>query len=116
VATGGVCQGSGCDTEKFVAAVNAEALCGFTDWRLPKREELRSIIDYESRNLESSHFPNGRGDSVSAVDYWSATPYTTTSASKPTISNQGDGAWKMFTTGFGSPENKNTPLAVRLVR
>src|SRR3954470_17629731 len=33
-----------CDTEKFIADVNAGAgLCGQTDWRLPSRRELRTI-------------------------------------------------------------------------
>lgn len=42
---GGVCTGSNCDTEAFVAAVNAERLCGFSDWRLPSKDELGSIVD-----------------------------------------------------------------------
>jgi len=42
---GGICTGNSCDTEAFVAAVNAEHLCGFSDWRLPSKDELGSIVD-----------------------------------------------------------------------
>ncbi len=40
------CDQGPCDTHAFVQRVNDEALCGFTDWRLPHREELRGILDY----------------------------------------------------------------------
>lgn len=33
-----------CDTEKYIADVNATALCGSTDWRLPDRLELESLL------------------------------------------------------------------------
>jgi len=33
-----------CDTEKYLADVNATALCGSTDWRLPARIELESLL------------------------------------------------------------------------
>jgi len=66
--------GGGCDTEKYVAAVNVAGLCGFNDWRLPRKEALRSIIDYSSARMtiDTSYFPNTvryRGR------YWSASPY-----------------------------------------
>ena len=32
----------------FKNAVNADALCGATDWRLPETDELQSIADYSS--------------------------------------------------------------------
>jgi hypothetical protein len=33
-----------CDTEKYVADVNAATLCGNNDWRLPNSEELNTIV------------------------------------------------------------------------
>ena len=44
--TNGVCiPSTNCDTEKFVADVNAMGLCGATDWRLPTVDELQSLVD-----------------------------------------------------------------------
>lgn len=34
------------NTYDFIQKVNAKALCGSSDWRLPLREEMRSIINY----------------------------------------------------------------------
>jgi hypothetical protein len=44
------CQQSGtnltrCDTSSYVRAVNAAGLCGFSDWRLPKANELLGLVD-----------------------------------------------------------------------
>ncbi|HYJ42632.1 MAG TPA: DUF1566 domain-containing protein [Steroidobacteraceae bacterium] len=66
----GVCvNSSDCDTEKYREAVNAAALCGRTDWRLPVRSELLSIIHYGSGSapfIDVDFFPQ----SVSA-SHWS---------------------------------------------
>lgn len=45
-AANGVCNLAGqCDTEKFVASVNALGLCGAADWRLPTVDELQNLAD-----------------------------------------------------------------------
>jgi len=67
-----------CDTHGYKEAVNnlinpqnnSRGLCGLTKWRLPLREELRSIIDYGSTSgvaLDTNYFPNALG-----VDTWTS--------------------------------------------
>lgn len=62
-----------CDTEKFMEQVNATELCGFDDWRLPRIDELRSIVDYSvplpGPAIDIGWFPNTLSSS-----YWSASP------------------------------------------
>lgn len=38
---------NGCNSSDYVKVMNDLAVCGFTDWRLPQIEELRSIVNYE---------------------------------------------------------------------
>ena len=55
----------------FVAGLNRRAAFGFSDWRLPNRRELRSLISHQTRRpaLPAGHpFVN-----VFAGWYWSAT-------------------------------------------
>ena len=48
VGTSGTCNSTlvQCNTSAFVAAVNAQGLCGFNDWRMPKLYELMGIVHY----------------------------------------------------------------------
>ncbi|MES2952117.1 MAG: DUF1566 domain-containing protein [Pseudomonadota bacterium] len=103
-ATGSCSLGTGCDTEKFVTDVNAIALCGYSDWRLPSRRELLTLLlmDGTSPAVDATYFPN----SV-ASDYWSSS----TNAALTT------GAWAVhFGTGISTAVTKSTSSAVRLVR
>ncbi|MDX8392453.1 MAG: DUF1566 domain-containing protein [Mariprofundaceae bacterium] len=111
-ANGGTClDASNCDTEKYVAAVNAltgaNRLCGYTDWRMPKVEELRAIVDYSIASpgptIDTGYFPNAPANS----GYWLASP----SASVATY------AWNVgFNDGGVNLGVKSVSHFVRLVR
>ena len=60
------------DTDSFVVNTNATGLCGANDWRMPAREELRSLADYSVSGpaIDTTYFPN----TVSKW-YWSSSPF-----------------------------------------
>ena len=68
----GKCAFSSCDTDTYISYVNKIKLCGRSDWRLPAREELRSLVDYQvtypGPTIDQNAFPN----TISQF-YWSAT-------------------------------------------
>lgn len=75
-ANSGVCQGSRCDTEAYIRALNDAAWCGFRDWRLPTRRELFSLASFEplSRPLDPQVFP--RQPSTFNAFYWTSTTWS----------------------------------------
>ncbi|OUD14366.1 hypothetical protein TPSD3_08600 [Thioflexithrix psekupsensis] len=60
-----------CNTQAYVARVNVAGYCGYKDWRMPNREELRSIVHYGRRGpvIDADYFPNTRSSW-----YWSSSP------------------------------------------
>ncbi|MEA1053293.1 DUF1566 domain-containing protein [Lamprobacter modestohalophilus] len=104
IPNGGSCTGSDCDTDGFVTAVNAQELCGATDWRLPDRFELGSIVivDQTGPSIDVDLFPN-----TLPRQFRSALPYAGIS----------DFAWTVDFYGGGvSAFRMNNDDAVRLVR
>ena len=104
---------SSCDTAQYINAINSlnsVGLCGFKDWRLPTREELRSILHYGkptgSAMIDTNYFPN-----TEATDHWTSQTavYATEDASM---------AWEVhFEAGFSEAHSKGSKhVAVRLVR
>lgn len=66
--TGYVTETQRTDAMARVAAANASAHLGYTDWRLPSVQELYSLIDTSfGSGIDATTFPSARGI------YWSAT-------------------------------------------
>ena len=96
-----------CDTEKYVADVNAlrPTLCGYTDWRMPSHNELRSIVDYSRHSpaIDATYFLQ-----PAPHEYWSASPG---------VQGGSGNAWLVgFDNGADDGPSKSFPYgAVRLV-
>jgi hypothetical protein len=70
-------DGARCDTEKYMADVNAAKLCGASNWRLPSQQELRSIRDHSSRDrpaVDTAYFPDVGWNRGSSEVYFSSSP------------------------------------------
>lgn len=64
-----------CNTQAYIDQVNAQGLCGFFDWRLPKPRELQSIVHYgktSSPLVDTVFFPFWGGSSTQQLWYWTA--------------------------------------------
>ncbi|MFI0398116.1 MAG: DUF1566 domain-containing protein [Thiolinea sp.] len=91
-----------CNTKAFVSRVNQSAYCGATNWRLPTREELNSLVSYDlSPRIDTHYFPN-----TAASYYWSSVPYAYLNKHVWAIN---------FQYGGASPWEKHNNHAVRLV-
>ncbi len=103
---GGQCSASACDTWAFVQAVNAAGHCGYSDWRMPSRDELMSISDFSKANdpptANLEYFPYMQAD-----EYWTGFDYGT--------QYQSAWAWNFF-YGHDRVDWKQSPKFVRLVR
>lgn len=91
-----------CNTKAFVNRVNQATYCGVNNWRLPTREELNSLVDYQaSPRIDTSYFPL-----VQSNYYWTSVPYAYLNKHVWTIN---------FQYGGGSPWEKHYNYPVRLV-
>lgn len=103
---GGTCLTSGrCDTEKYVADVNAQGLCGFSDWRMPTIKELAGIthLGRTDPSIDTAYFP-GSGSRW----FFSASPHASSGLGN---------AWGVsFKNGYVYSNSKNSSYSVRLVR
>jgi hypothetical protein len=97
-----------CDTEKYIADVNAANICGETtnDWRLPTVTELVSLRNLArvTPALETGYLPS----TVAAGNYWASTPDAANTANAWVVSAN---------TGASSVVAKSSVATyVRLVR
>ena len=105
---GGKCRGGiNCDTQSYINAVNAKRVCGFSDWRLPTRNELMSLVrggsDVDQKTMiDTRYFPSTPGDW-----YWTS----------DTDLGDSDHAWYvLFYNGRTMKALKSQAKRVRLVR
>jgi hypothetical protein len=95
-----------CNTEAFIKRINTAGYCGLNNWRLPTRQELNSIVNYDAVEPASdlSVFQYTTSDV-----FWSATSVYSASFS-------GEQAWATnFNYGGSSKVNKTESHSVRLV-
>ncbi|WJG10375.1 DUF1566 domain-containing protein [Aliiglaciecola sp. LCG003] len=109
------CANNTCDTSGFVAAVNAQGLCNFYDWRLPTLDELLSLVHFGNvtgTKIDLGYFPNTNDFVTTPLWYWTSQP-SADGVSEDVAQN----AWAIdFTTGNDNFLNKATLSKVRLVR
>src|SRR5208283_1399646 len=101
---GGTCSGTSCDTQSYVNAVNAAALCGYTDWRMPTYRELLTLVHHGVQNpsIDATFFPN-----TQPWAFWSGSSYVPVP----------EGAWSVvFFDGYPFAYYKTNANYVRLVR
>ncbi len=87
-----------------LAAAQSHSFAGHSDWRLPNKNELASLIERRCSDpaINSVVFPN-----TPSTWSWSSSPY----AADP------NGAWGVvFLHGYVTGATKNNPFVVRLVR
>ncbi len=94
-----------CNTKAYVDRVNTTDWCGANDWRMPTKEELRSIVSYDRYYpaIDTTWFPN-----TPSAWFWSASPHA----------DYGYYAWLVYfyygTDGYGGKDYGG--YQVRLVR
>lgn len=105
--------GAACNTQAYVTALNAAQLCGGGSWRLPKLEELRSIVNFGRVNpsIDAAWFSNTAFipsiPGGSALGFWSSNVYS---------ANPTNGVMGMeFSYGLLMTPNKSSLLAARAV-
>ncbi len=95
------------DTLDFITELNNANFGGYSDWRMPSREELRSIMDYSipypGPTVDTEFFPN-----IGASYYWSST----------TDAGNTSNAWSVYFDygGFDYGKYKSDGGDVRAVR
>lgn len=105
--------GQYCNTQNYVAAINAAGLCGAADWRMPTLKELDSIVDLGRTGsaIDPNYFPN-----TATVDGPYTESYPVTWSASPYAANPAE-AW-VVEFFYGTPyfKGRSDAYRVRLVR
>jgi hypothetical protein len=90
------------DVSSFAAAVNANNLCGYTDWRVSTIDELLSIQNFGINAIDPDYFES------SYTVYWTGTPYVGNSTN----------AWIFgtYANNYGAALRVGTSVSIRAVR
>lgn len=104
------------NTLGFTNRVNAQGLCGYSDWRLPTADELQSIVDYgvawPGPTLDTIWFPNTQSNLILPGTSFGGMYWTTT----PSVSDSSN-AWIIyFSSGDVGDYGRSSASYVRLVR
>lgn len=95
------------DWDSLVEGSNNNSFCGFNDWRVPTRQQLKSLINSNTFQsaIDEDYFPNA--DNTVFSRFWTASP----------SAKNLDNAW-FFAFDFGSLGNlsRSDSYGVRLVR
>ncbi|RZA01813.1 MAG: DUF1566 domain-containing protein, partial [Moraxellaceae bacterium] len=100
------------DWNTFLTTTNKEKLCGFSDWRVPTIDELKSLVVEISGSDSSEQKPTINSDYFSMTlpsAYWSASAYTNYPDHAQTV-HFGSGA-SYYYNGY-----RGNQLPLRLVR
>jgi hypothetical protein len=92
------------DWEDAIGYCSDLTLDGYSDWRLPNKNELLSIVDYSKYNpsIKEDVFQN-----IESSYCWSSTTYATNTSN----------AWNVdFDNGYARNGTKDNSLCVRCVR
>jgi len=104
----GDCEDSDCDTYSFIQTLNEQQFGGYSDWRIPSREELSSLVSKRMfvPAIDPDFFPNKVSSS-----YWSSTTSATRNALFTNL------AWRVdFFFGLVTRNFKSETFHVRAVR
>lgn len=104
---GGRCKGDAdCDTHAYIEAMNKQNFCGHNDWRLPTREQMQTLVDFEggdvNTKIDNQYFPR-----TMPSWYWTSSEHD----------KKNDYAWYvLFRNGHALSDLKERPKHIRLVR